>query len=375
MNNLHPQYPKTRLLAGRRLATSLLAASFCAVCLPLWGSAALHAQTTPNTAGKIEPPASYEGELPGADSAILWHLDLLANGSYQLRRTYKDKPAPNQFDELGRWTQAPETGRIELHPGTGRTHSILAPQENGALLMLDQSGKPIEASKQLYLLAHLAQPAPIEPRMELTGMFTYMADAASITLCADGRRLPVAMEGDYKALEAAYRKAGKPGQPLLVKVDGRIASHPSMEESQPPRATLVVERFISVSPRESCGTPLAKSSLRNTYWKLVTLNGDPVKVAERQREAHLIFAKDEARVSGSTGCNRVMGPFEADGSKLHFGNLISTRMACLGGGMELEQKFLQTLTKVESYRISGSHLEMLDASGTVVARFEAVALR
>jgi len=36
---------------------------------------------------------------------------------------------------------------------------------------------------------------------------------------------------------------------------------------------------------------------------------------------------------------------------------------------------LQSLEKVERYRISGSHLEMLDAAGAVIARFEAVALR
>jgi NlpE C-terminal OB domain len=46
-------------------------------------------------------------------------------------------------------------------------------------------------------------PSP-EPRQARTGMFTYMADAAVVQLCADGARLPVAMEGDYQALEAAY---------------------------------------------------------------------------------------------------------------------------------------------------------------------------
>ena len=49
-------------------------------------------------------------------------------------------------------------------------------------------------------------------------------------------------------------------------------------------------------------------------------------------------------------------------------------MACLDG-MEQEGYLLQALQKVERYRISGSHLEMLDASGAVVARFEAVAPR
>ncbi len=75
----------------------------------------------------------------------------------------------------------------------------------------------------------------LEPRLVLTGMFTYMADAASITLCADGGRLPVAMEADYKALEAAYLKERQqPGQALLVSLEGLIALRPSVEANRPP---------------------------------------------------------------------------------------------------------------------------------------------
>ena len=79
-------------------------------------------------------------------------------------------------------------------------------------------------------------------------------------------------------------------------------------------------------------------------------------------------------MSGSGGCNRVTGSFELDGDKLRLRQMAGTMMAC-PAGMEQEQRFLQSLEKVERYRIRGSHLEMLDASGAVIARFEAVALR
>jgi len=216
------------------------------------------------------------------------------------------------------------------------------------------------------------QAALIEPRRMLTGMFVYMADAALITLCADGARLPVAMEADYKALEAAYLKERpQPGQALLVSLEGRIAPRPSMEDNQPPRPSLVVERFINIWPRETCGNPLVDSPLRGTYWKLVRLNDAPVRVTEKQREPHLIFADDESRVSGSGGCNRVTGGFELDGDKLRLRRMAGTMMACVDG-MEQEQRFLRSLEKVERYRISGSHLEMLDGAGAAIARFEAV---
>ena len=103
------------------------------------------------------------------------------------------------------------------------------------------------------------------------------------------------------------------------------------------------------------------------------LGETPVEVAENQRAPHLVFARDAQRVSGSGGCNRVTGGFELDGQKLKLGPMAGTMMAC-PAGMEQEQQFLQSLGKVERHRISGSHLEMLDASGTMIARFEATTL-
>jgi copper homeostasis protein (lipoprotein) len=43
--------------------------------------------------------------------------------------------------------------------------------------------------------------------------------------------------------------------------------------------------------------------------------------------------------------------------------------------MDQERQFLQTLGKVERYRIERSRLDMLDAAGAVIARFEPGALR
>lgn len=214
---------------------------------------------------------------------------------------------------------------------------------------------------------------PDEASRPRTGMFAYMADAATITLC-DGPRVPVAMERDYKALEAAYLKERRqPGEALLVSVEGGIATRPSAEAGRPPQASLVVERFVGIWPRETCGNPQAQSPLRNTYWKLVRLNGAPVRVAPGQREPHLILARDQQRVSGYGGCNRLTGSFGLGEDRLSFRGFAGTMMAC--PGMEQEQRLLQALEKVERYRISGSHLEVLDGSGTVLARFEAVAAR
>lgn len=134
---------------------------------------------------------------------------------------------------------------------------------------------------------------------------------------------------------------------------------------------LVVERFINI---ETCRAAITDSPLRNTYWKLVRLGGVPVAAAERQHAPHLIFALDGMRVSGSGGCNSIAGSFELDGDKLHLSRIASIMMAC-PSGMELERRFLQSLEKVERYRIRGTRLDLLDASGAVIAGFEAAAPR
>lgn len=196
-------------------------------------------------------PASFEGELPGAGSPILWHVDLLPEGRYRLRTTYVGQPEPNRVDDIGRWTRD-ESGRIVLRGGREAPVFLMPVDGGAALRKLDLEGKPIESAHNDRLL-RLPEPKPIEPRLLLTGMFTYMADAAGITLCVDGQRLPVAMEGDYRALEKAYGEAApQPGQPLLVNLEGLITLRPSMEESRPPQTTLVVERFIAVWPQGSC---------------------------------------------------------------------------------------------------------------------------
>jgi copper homeostasis protein (lipoprotein) len=322
----------------------------------------------------IALPASFEGEIPGAGGPVRWHFDLARDGRFQARQTFANEPAPNRFDDIGRWRWHAGSGKLELR-GARHERLWLQPAADGrALRKLDIHGRPIvSATGHNDRLQRLPRYAPIEPRIVATGMFTYMADAASIVLCPDGRRLPVAMQGDYLALERAYTAIDKaqPGQPLLVSFDGAIALRPSAEESQPPRPTLVVERFGKTWPRETCGTPWADSPLRNTTWKLVRLNGAPAAATEKQREPHLVFNTKEPRVSGSDGCNRLMGSFELDGDTLRLSRMASTMMACADSAAQ-ERAFVEALGKVQTWQVRGSHLELFDTQRQVLARFEAV---
>lgn len=214
------------------------------------------------------------------------------------------------------------------------------------------------------------------PAAPLSGLFRYMADAASITLCADGRRLPVAMEGDYLALERAYTALPRrvPGAEVLVTLDADVQQRPSAEPGQPPRASLVVRRFDGAWPGESCGDPKAWTALRGTYWKATRLAGRPVAVFEGGTEPHLLMELGELRVAGSAGCNRFMGTFVQEGDSLAFGRLSTSRMEC-PTGMGQERHFLDTMDKVAFWKTDGRHLDLFDSQRRPLARFEAVAGR
>jgi heat shock protein HslJ len=91
-------------------------------------------------------------------------------------------------------------------------------------------------------------------------------------------------------------------------------------------------------------------------------------------EISLNFGAD-GQVSGSSGCNRYSGGFEANDTALKVGPLASTQMACEQptGVMEQEQQYLAALQNSATYEIKGDTLTIRDASGAmqVVAKVNA----
>jgi copper homeostasis protein (lipoprotein) len=93
-----------------------------------------------------------------------------------------------------------------------------------------------------------------------------------------------------------------------------------------------------------------------------------VVAAEPARQPNLTLAAD-GRVAGFTGCNRMAGSYQVSGRSIAFGQLASTKMACIDG-VEHETAFAEALEQARSYRILGQHLELLGPDGELVARFE-----
>ena len=324
------------------------------------------AAATPSPLGRL--PATYAGVLPCADCpGIEYHLDLFADRAYSLRTVYQGKPE-GQFDDIGSWAVSSD-GKTLILKGGREGPVMFSIKADRTLRKLDLAGREI-ASSLNYDLQRAGGFQPIEPRLAMRGMYRYLADAGLFTECLSGRRMPVAQEQDNAGLERAYGNARRqPGEELLVSLEGRIAMRPKIE-GEGLQPTLVVERFTGVWPGETCGASMTTAALENTYWKLTRLGDQPVIVGARQREPHLIFRPEAQQVGGSAGCNRVSGAYRVQGSSLAFERMVTTKMACLEG-MDTEQAFLAALAQVRSWRLQGQHLEVFDASGNLLARFEA----
>lgn len=117
------------------------------------------------------------------------------------------------------------------------------------------------------------------------------------------------------------------------------------------------------------------ASLSETYWKLVELNGKPLKqLPFRQQAAHIILKKADGRVQGSGGCNRFFGRYEIrPGNRIHFSGLGSTMMAC--PGLADESAFFKVLETADTYTIRGESLQLHKARMAPLAKFEAVYLK
>ena len=131
--------------------------------------------------------------------------------------------------------------------------------------------------------------------------------------------------------------------------------------------------FFTIALLAGCAADKAKqdkASLENTYWKLVRVGDGPVGSGPGQREPHLILRRQDHRVSGFTGCNQMAGGYSLDGQTLSFTQMISTKMACLGGGMDTEAQFTAALQQVHGWSIAGDKLTLSDASGQSVIELE-----
>ncbi len=329
------------------------------------------------TDGPLARPASFAGTLACAGSAGAGaQLDLWPDGVFHLQRTCLG--TPDRDDDRGRWQLTPDGDGIRLHGGREMPLAF-AWRGRDALVPLDVQGRPIGEGGSA--LRRLPDFAPAELQLALHGMFRYLADAAGFEECLTGRVYPVAMEGDFVALERAYMasEAGGTGTPIMASFDGEIARRPAMEGDRA-TPTVVVRRFVSLWPGGRCEQAMSRASLAETYWRLVRLRGEPVVTPPQQREAHLVLHSGDGRYKGHFGCFRYDGEYRVNGGEIAFDAPRWTAGSdCTSSDPNSasppRSEYSDALGAAQRWTINAQVLEWFDATGASVALFEAVYLR
>lgn len=129
--------------------------------------------------------------------------------------------------------------------------------------------------------------------------------------------------------------------------------------------TLLLSACAEAAPQAPAPGPL---QLAGTQWRFVKLGGHAVSSGVH---ATLNFERN-GHVSGHAGCNGYGGPWMASNAALHFGGMISTKMACLepASAMQTEREVFAALQSTARARMQDGRLTLLDASGGALATLQ-----
>ena len=98
--------------------------------------------------------------------------------------------------------------------------------------------------------------------------------------------------------------------------------------------------------------PPATEPLWDTEWRLQSIEGQPVIAGST---ATLGFY-GVGQAGGNGSCNRFFGTLKVDGTRIQFGPIGSTKMACAGEAMAQESRYLTALQKAQRVERQGNIL-------------------
>ncbi|CDM93897.1 MAG: META domain-containing protein [Limnospira sp. PMC 1291.21] len=113
------------------------------------------------------------------------------------------------------------------------------------------------------------------------------------------------------------------------------------------------------------------NSMLNKPWRLLFwTKSDSMIDLVADSKVTLEFAENS--ISGTGGCNRLIGGYEVKEQQLEINTLASTSMACEPELMTQESEFIQALEGVQEFRVNGNNLVMTfqNASGSGIMVFE-----
>ena len=116
----------------------------------------------------------------------------------------------------------------------------------------------------------------------------------------------------------------------------------------------------------------AAAELAGTRWLLTEVGGQPARMYPGQPEAHLLFTPADngvGRISGSDGCNNLVGSYTLNGTILAFDHMGSTMRLCPQGDAQA-RALTSALGQTTSLRLQGNRLELMRGNERL-ATFEA----
>ncbi|TCM63797.1 heat shock protein HslJ [Acinetobacter calcoaceticus] len=110
------------------------------------------------------------------------------------------------------------------------------------------------------------------------------------------------------------------------------------------------------------------AALQDKDWILTQIGDVAYKVdATAGNSPSLKFSN--LALSGSDGCNRIMGGYAVQGTSLKLSELATTKMMCLNA-TDLPQRFTEALGRVEGYKVTDTQLQLLDSNKKPIVQFK-----
>ena len=116
------------------------------------------------------------------------------------------------------------------------------------------------------------------------------------------------------------------------------------------------------------GCASTRITVENTRWYLVEIEGDQEIILVNDKEPYLELDLESSKAGGNASCNNFFSDYTLEGNSLSFGLIATTMMACPDETNQ-EHRFLQALSRIDSYEIVDNKLNLME-NGVTILVFE-----
>lgn len=110
-------------------------------------------------------------------------------------------------------------------------------------------------------------------------------------------------------------------------------------------------------------------NLENQNWNLSHIGATEIQAEPPIAGIpNIQFDATNKRLSGTDGCNRIMGSYTIQGERISFSQIARTQRYC-NQARELSRQYHTALTRVAAYQVYDETLRLLDRHGNPVLQF------